>query len=105
MTATDGLTPKKKRKTKEKKKERKKKRRLALLIPIHFTVTDHSSLRIKHRPWHVTLSTGRLFQEKTPTVFKPNLLNLTVCEPVWPSDKAGKRSDLGSTPLRLSFFY
>ena len=25
------------------------------------------------------------------------------CEPVWPSGKAGKRRDLGSNPLRLSF--
>ena len=28
-----------------------------------------------------------------------------VCEPVWPSGKAGKRKDLGSIPLRLSFLF
>ena len=26
-------------------------------------------------------------------------------EPVWPSGKAGKRRDLGSIPLRLSFLF
>ena len=26
-------------------------------------------------------------------------------EPVWPSGKAGKRKDLGSIPLRLSFLF
>ena len=29
----------------------------------------------------------------------------TTCEPVWPSGKAGKREDLGSIPLRLSFLF
>jgi len=27
------------------------------------------------------------------------------CEPVWPSGKVGKRKDLGSIPLRLSFLF
>ena len=27
------------------------------------------------------------------------------CKPVWPSGKAGKRKDLGSIPLRLSFLF
>ena len=33
----------------------------------------------------------------------PNLGILS--EPVWPSGKAGKRKDLGSIPLRLSFLF
>ena len=27
------------------------------------------------------------------------------CQPVWPSGKAGKRKNLGSIPLRLSFLF
>ena len=32
-------------------------------------------------------------------------VNVYVCELVWPSGKAGKRKDLGSIPLRLSFLF
>ena len=28
-----------------------------------------------------------------------------ISEPVWPSGKVGKRKDLGSIPLRLSFLF
>ena len=32
-------------------------------------------------------------------------VNVYVFEPVWPSGKAGKRKDLGSIPLRLTFLF
>ena len=67
--------------------------------------TFHTSSRAPSTlTWH-NRSASRFRPQSCRTEKLQLWLQPPVHEPVWPSGKAGKRKDLGSIPLRLSFLF